>query len=133
MTTASCSTHSENLRSSGLSTSAVSMLGKLTNVETRDAFICVAGYDFRRAQDCSGLSSSLSQVASLSRGRITGIRSWIGASSLSGAVVMIVHDVMAVFVLGSVQVSQRPANANTSPDVSVIQWGTFRVSSRCHS
>ena len=76
----------------GSSTCGVSLLGEFTNVETGKAFIRVAGYGLRRAQACSGLRVSLSPLASLSRGRITGIRSWIDASSSLGVVVMMAHD-----------------------------------------
>ena len=85
----------------GMSTLGVSLLGDLTNTETGEAFIRVAGYGLSRAQACSGLSPSLSQVASFSRGRMTGIRSWIDASSSLGVVVMIVHDATAVFVFAA--------------------------------
>jgi hypothetical protein len=88
------------------------------------ALIRSAGYSFN--SDCSlslSVAFSLSRRAQASCGRVTGIRSWIGAASSFGSPVMIahvlIHSAPSRAAL-SRQFSQKPANANSGSSLGTI-------------
>src|ERR1019366_8460620 len=73
-----------------------------------------------------------SQVAHWSGSRITGIRSWIGSMSLFASVVMMQQLSMVSPSFGC-HVSQSPAKAIGTPDLSLIYHGCLTPFSVSHS
>lgn len=80
-------------------------------------------------------SSGSSQVAHVSLGSRTGIRSWIAVTSSLASVVMTAAEVIQSPVSGSFQTDQRPAIASTAPPpIGPRKNGWRRLPSvRCHS
>ena len=92
------------------------------------------------ARAAGSCCSRLSHAAQASGGRITGMRSWIGAISAFGAVVMtqqVSSQSAASHASGERHASNRPAKANggapLSPPLGLMYQGCLTPPTLCHS
>ena len=100
--------------------------GSLTGDVHHQATSCASrrssGYGRRNGRmSCGSIRSGFSQVSSSSGSNITGIRSCIGSTTLSGVVVIIVQ-LLSSLPCGDRQISYRPAKPNISPSLRPIRY-----------